>query len=78
MSREFNAERVDRLMDAFQALDQTVVELAMQIYQTPAKHQSAMRLQHRCLHRAISKPLRRILANGVQMRKKQSLRAATF
>jgi len=75
IGREFAGEgKFDKLLDRFQELDRTVLELYMQIYQTPANHQSAMRAQNRRLHRAISKPLRRILSNSTSMSRNRRLR----
>ena len=58
------ARELEQLLDNFQALDRTVVETFMRLYETPVKRQSAMRVQNRRLHAAISKPLRRLLSHN--------------
>src|SRR5215467_11322162 len=65
------AQELDQLLDNFQTLDRTVVDMFMQIYEMPAHRQSALRLQNRRLHAAISKPLRRILSHSTGISRKK-------
>ncbi len=53
------ATDLDNLLDILLALDRSVVELSMQIYNIPASHQLAMREQNRRLHDAVRKRLPR-------------------
>ncbi len=50
---------LDSLLDILLALDRSVVELSMQVYNVPAGHQLAMREQNRRLHDAVRKRLPR-------------------
>lgn len=49
------ANDMDNLLDILLALDRSVVELSMQVYNVPASHQLAMREQNRRLHDAVRK-----------------------
>jgi hypothetical protein len=58
---------LDNLMNILLALDRTVVELSMHVYQIPRGHQLAMREQNRRLHEAVRQRLPRSLSNRAMM-----------
>ena len=43
----------DKMLKAFRALDRTVVEVSMRVYNLPRRDRAAMRKQHRRLHDTI-------------------------
>ena len=43
----------DKMLKAFRALDRTVVEISMRVYNLPRRDRAAMRRQHRRLHETI-------------------------
>jgi hypothetical protein len=52
---------VDRLLNAFRALDRAVVETSMHIYKLSHRDRNALRKQHRSLHNTIRQHLVRVL-----------------
>jgi len=52
---------VYKLLDSFRALDRSVVEISMHMYNIPRHDQVAMLQQHRRLHAAIREHLPRFL-----------------
>lgn len=53
---------LDHLLDILLALDRSVIELSMHVYNVPPRHQLAMREQNRCLHEAVRKRLPRSMS----------------
>ena len=43
----------DKMLNAFRALDRTIVEISMHVYNLPRRDRAAMRRQHRRLHETI-------------------------
>ena len=58
------ANDFDRLLKAFRALDQTVVEISMQLYNLPRRERAALRRQHRRLHQTIRQGLPRLISHA--------------
>ena len=50
-----------KLLNAFFALDRTVVEFYMQIYGTPPDHQFAILMQNQCLHGLVKERMAELL-----------------
>lgn len=57
---------VNKFLNAFRALDRTVVEISMHIYKVPQHHRAAMLKQHRRLHDTVRKRLPRLLYTTAQ------------
>jgi len=55
------ANDIDRFLNAFRALDRTVVEMSMHIYKIPRRDRAAVLKQHRRLHDTVRKRLPRLL-----------------
>ena len=60
-SRGIPASQVDKFLNAFRALDRTVVEMSMHIYKIPRRDRAAMLKQHRRLHDTVRRRLPRLL-----------------
>ncbi|HET9407933.1 MAG TPA: hypothetical protein VFO39_11905 [Candidatus Sulfotelmatobacter sp.] len=63
--RSYDAQSsgVDRLLSALRALDLTVVELSMDIYNVPQHDRAALLEQHRRLHDTVRERLPRFLCS---------------
>jgi len=59
--RGFRTCDVDTFLNAFRALDRTVVEISMDLYNVPRRDRDAMLRQHRRLHDIMRKRLPRFL-----------------
>lgn len=60
-SHGVRATDVDRLLNAFRALDRTVVEISMDAYKVPRRDRAAMLEHHRRLHDMVRERLPRFL-----------------
>ena len=60
-SHSVRATDLDKLLDAFRALDRTVVEISMNVYKVPRRDRATMLEQHRRLHDMVRERLPRIL-----------------
>lgn len=60
-SRGVRATDLDKLLNAFRALDRTVVEISMKAYNVPRRDRAAMLEQHRRLHEMVRERLPRLL-----------------
>lgn len=67
LTRLANARDLDNLLEILLALDRSVVELSMHVYNVPLGHQRAMREQNRCLHDAVRRRLPRSLSKHASM-----------
>lgn len=57
----------EQLLEAFRALDRTVVEISMQLYNLPRRERAALRRQHRRLHDSIRHGLPRLLSRATML-----------
>jgi hypothetical protein len=60
-SHGVRAADLDNFLNAFRALDRTVVEMSMNVYKIPRRDRAAMREQHRRLHDLVRERLPRFL-----------------
>ena len=60
-SHAVRAADLDNFLNAFRALDRTVVEISMNVYKVPRRDRAAMREQHRRLHDLVRERLPRFL-----------------
>jgi hypothetical protein len=60
-SHGVRARELDRVLNAFRALDRTVVEISMNAYKVPRRDRPAMLEQHRRLHDMVRERLPRFL-----------------
>jgi len=67
-----SANELNQLLNLLLTLDQTVVELSMQIYDLPQPHRLAMREQNRRLHDAVREGLPAVLSKRARMKKSQA------
>ena len=69
LARSASVQDLDHLLDILLALDRSVVELSMHVYNVPPRHQLAMREQNRCLHEAVRKRLPRSMSSHASVGK---------
>ena len=55
------ATDLEQLLNAFRALDRTVVEISMNVYKVPRRDQAALLKQHRRLHDMVRERLPQFL-----------------
>ena len=67
-----SASELDQLLELLLKLDRTVIELSMQLYNVPQRHQIAMREQNRHLHNAVKEGLPAVLSKRAPMSKGQA------
>lgn len=60
-SQGVRATDLDKFLNAFRALDRTVVEISMNVYKVPRRDRAAMLEQHRRLHDMVRERLPRFL-----------------
>jgi hypothetical protein len=69
LARSASVRDLGNLLDILLALDRSVVELSMHVYNVSPGHQLAMREQNRCLHDAVRKRLPRSMSKHASVGK---------